>query len=223
MLSKKEKSEAILEREGRQLLRLQVLLDVIFALILWRIFQLLPDVSGPGDEASLIQTLSEQSSVYLAIFVGIVLTIVYWVQNNSLFGNLQRTDTRHAILAIMQIFTLLLYLRAVRWGIDIGPTTLTLGLQSIFLALAGFLAGIGWAYARKERRLLSDAITDDEARDHQIGILAEPISALISLPFAWVGPWAWELSWFVYPLAAWVLKRHRTKKTETGERNPETG
>ena len=223
MLSKKEKSEAILEREGRQLLRLQVLLDVIFALILWRIFQLLPNVSGPGDEASLIQMLGEQSSVYLVIFVGIVLTIVYWVQNNSLFGNLQRTDTRHAILAIMQIFTLLLYLRAVRWGIDIGPTTLTLGLQSIFLSLAGFLAGIGWAYARKDRRLLSEAITDGEARDQQIGILAEPISAMISLPFAWVGPWAWELSWFVYPLAAWVLKRHRTKKTETGERNPETG
>jgi hypothetical protein len=47
--TKNQKSEAILEREGRQLLRLQVLLDVIFALILWRIFQLLPDVSGPGD------------------------------------------------------------------------------------------------------------------------------------------------------------------------------
>jgi hypothetical protein len=83
LLSKKEKTEAILEREGRQLLRLQVLLDVIFALILWRIFQLLPNVSGPGDEASLLQSFSEQRGAFLLCFVGIVLTIVYWVQNNS--------------------------------------------------------------------------------------------------------------------------------------------
>jgi magnesium-transporting ATPase (P-type) len=212
MSAKKVKTEAILEREGRQLLRLQVLLDVIFALILWRIFQLLPNVTGPGDEASLLQALSAQRNVYLVIFVAIVLTIVYWVQNNSLFGNLDRTDAKHATLSILQIFTLLIYLRAVRWGIDIGPTTLTLGLQSIFLALAGFLAGLGWAYARKNRRLLSDAISDEEARDQQIGILAEPISAVISLPFAWVGPWAWEVSWFVYPLAAWLLKRHRVRR-----------
>ena len=211
ILAKKEKTEAILEREGRQLLRLQVLLDVIFALMLWRIFQLLPNVSGPGDEASLLQTLGEQRGVYVVIFVGIILTIVYWIQNNSLFGNLERTDARHAIISILQIFTLLLYLRAVRWGIDIGPTTLTLGLQSIFLALAGFLVGIGWAYARNNRRLLSEAITDEEAKQQQIGILAEPISAVISLPFAWVGPWAWEVSWFVYPVLAAILKRHRAR------------
>ncbi|UCF64883.1 MAG: hypothetical protein JSW33_03350, partial [bacterium] len=167
---------------------------------------------GPGDEASLLQTLGEQRGVYVVIFVGIILTIVYWVQNNSLFGNLERTDARHAVISILQIFTLLLYLRAVRWGIDIGPTTLTLSLQSIFLALAGFLAGIGWAYARNNRRLLSEAITDDEAKQQQIGILAEPISAVISLPFAWVGPWAWEVSWFVYPLLAAILKRQRARK-----------
>jgi uncharacterized membrane protein len=193
-------------------------LDVTFAIMLWRIFQLLPNISGPGDEASLLLALSEQRGVFILCLVGIVLTIVYWVQNNSLFGNLERTDTTHAILAILQVFTLLLYLRAVRWGIDIGPTTLTLSLQSIFLALAGFLAGIGWKYAIKNRRLLSEAITDQEAKQQQISILAEPISAIISLPFAWVGPLAWEISWFVYPLAAWILKRYRPRRLTPGKK-----
>jgi hypothetical protein len=34
------------------------------------------------------------------VIIGIVVTIIYWIQNNVLFGNLQSTDSRHTILSI---------------------------------------------------------------------------------------------------------------------------
>ncbi len=44
------------------------------------------------------------------------------------------------------------------------------------------------------------------------GDVAQPISAVITIPFAFVGPWAWEIAWLVYPIAAFIWKRARRAK-----------
>ena len=42
----------------------------------------------------------------------------------------------------------------------------------------------------------------------QIEAFAEPLSALVTLPFAFVGEVAWNLAWFAYiPIAAVLRKR----------------
>ena len=64
-------------------------------------------------------------------------------------------------------------------------------------------------YAIGRRRLLRPDVTDEEARALAHRILAEPITAMVTIPFAFVGPGLWELSWLSYPLWVRLLKRRR--------------
>jgi hypothetical protein len=46
-------------------------------------------------------------------------------------------------------------------------------------------------------------------------ILAEPITAIITVPFGFVGPILWEISWLSYPLVVKLVRgRRRAKKVE---------
>ena len=40
----------------------------------------------------------------------------------------------------------------------------------------------------------------------------ESITAIITIPCAFVGPFLWELSWLSYPLVVSLLKRRRRAK-----------
>jgi hypothetical protein len=77
------------------------------------------------------------------------------------------------------------------------------------LAGVGFAGVAGWSYAIKNRRLLSDSISDQEAAAIRISVLPEPVAALITIPVAFIGPWAWEIAWLVMlPIGAWLRRRH---------------
>jgi uncharacterized membrane protein len=199
---------AKLERESRQLRRLETLIDVVFAIVIWRTFMLIP---RPGEADwnwdSITAMLASEILTFVIIMIGVVVAIVYWLQNNALFGNLDRTDGVHTALSILQIFFLLLFLYSIRIGATLEASSGTRAFESCTAALVGIMAALGWSYAIKNRRLVSPDLTDQEAGDLQIRILAEPITALITLPCAFIGPWIWEASWLSYPLIVFALKR----------------
>jgi uncharacterized membrane protein len=199
---------AKLERESRQLRRLEVLIDVVFAIVIWRAFMLIP---RPGEGGwnwdSITDMLASNILTLVIVMIGVVVAIVYWLQNNALFGNLDRTDGVHTALSILQIFFLLLFLYSIRIGAALEASSGTRAFECCTAALVGIAAALGWSYAIKNRRLVSADLTDQEARNLQIRILAEPITALITLPCAFIGPWIWEASWLSYPLFASLLKR----------------
>ena len=146
------------------------------------------------------------------VIIAIAVTIIYWLQHNLLFGNLQSTDTRHSILSILQVFFLLSFLMSLREGIELGPSTGTRALESISAALVGISGGWSWAYAMKNHRLLLPEVTEPYAYGLRDRILAEPITAIITIPCAFVGPFLWELSWLSYPLMVSLLRRRRRAK-----------
>jgi uncharacterized membrane protein len=156
--------------------------------------------------------LSDNIGGLLLVIIGIVVTIIYWIQNNVLFGNLQTTDTRHTILSILQLFFLLIFLLSLRLGIDLGVSVGTRAFESIAAALVGIAGGWGWAYAVKNHRLLLPEVTEPYAHQLKDRILAEPITAIITIPFAFVGPIIWEISWLSYPLVVWLVRRRRRAK-----------
>jgi uncharacterized membrane protein len=199
---------AKLERESRQLRRLEVLIDVVFAIVIWRAFMLIPR-PGEGDWHwdSITDMLASNILTLIIVMIGVVVAIVYWLQNNALFGNLDRTDGLHTVLSILQIFFLLLFLYSIRIGATLEASSGTRAFESCTAALVGIAAALGWSYAIKNRRLVSPDLTDQEAGDLQIRILAEPITAVITLPCAFIGPWIWEASWLSYPLIVFALKR----------------
>jgi uncharacterized membrane protein len=190
------------------------MVDVVYAIIIWRAFTLLPRPTAEQLSWEHIGAfLSANIGAFLLVFIGIVVTIIYWLQNNVLFGNLQSTDSRHTILSILQLFFLLVFLVSLRLGIDLGASTGTRALESIAAALVGIAGGWGWLYAIKNHRLLLPEVTEQYARRLRDRILAEPITAIITIPLAFVGPILWEISWLSYPLVVLLIRgRRRAKK-----------
>jgi hypothetical protein len=84
-----------------------------------------------------------------------------------------------------------------------------LALQSVAAALIGLMAAIGWWYASNKRRLLDGLIEDAEVDALRLRVLAEPMTALLTIPLAFVSATYWELGWLSYPLFALLLKRSR--------------
>ena len=212
-MQKKAEDKAKHRRESLQLQRLARMIDVVYALIIWRFFMILPRPTAEQLSWDHIGAfLMDNIGGFLTVLIGIIVTIIYWIQNNVLFGNLQSTDSRHSILSILQLFFLLIFLLSIRLGIELGASTGTRALESIAAALVGISGGWGWYYAIKNHRLLLPEVTEPYAYQLRDRILAEPITAIITIPFAFVGPILWEVSWLTYPLVVWVVRGRRRDK-----------
>jgi uncharacterized membrane protein len=209
----KAEDKAKHRRESLQLQRLARMVDVVYAIIIWRAFTLLPRPTSEQLSWEHIGAfLSANIGGFLLVIIGIVVTIVYWIQNNVLFGNLQSTDSRHTILSILQLFFLLIFLVSLRFGIELGASNGTRALESIAAALVGIAGGWGWLYAIKNHRLLLPEVTEQYAYRLRDRILAEPITAIFTIPMAFVGPILWEISWLSYPFVVLLVRRRRRKK-----------
>lgn len=210
----KPRTVAELGRDAKQLKRLERLIDVIFAILIWSIFQNLPIPSAEEfARLSNVEIFNEYKNSFIMIFIGMFLIITYWGQNNRTFGNLVRTDSTHSVLSFMQLIFLLLYIYSIGFELVFSGFTISLLAQSIALALSGYFGVMAWSYAKKDRRLISDAIGDEEANQLKISIFAEPLAATFTIPFAFFGPLAWNLSWLSLILFSWILKRRHKQRT----------
>lgn len=197
-----------IERAARQLYRLENLIDVIYAITIWRLFMLLPRPKENFEWQSVLQLISENGLRFVFILIGIIVVIIYWKQNNMLFKYLERTDNTHITYSILQIFSLLLFLYAMglsaRFENDAGARL----MESTMATLMGLLSYLGWRHAINKGKLLASDITDEEKQSISTRIIAEPLTALITIFFAFY-PKLWEVSWLFYPVAVYYFRRNR--------------
>ena len=194
------------ETARSQLRRLATLTDVVYAAALVLIvgWLPLPEESTSGAEW-LIDLFVEHASNLVSVLIGLVFVILYWLRSNKLLSALDRTDSLHTAFSIASVFFLLFLLYVVRVGSElVGPDRRA--SESAAMALIGVAAGGAWWWARK-KDLVREGITKEETAAAQIEAFAEPLAALVTLPFAFVGELAWNLAWLAYlPIAA-VLRR----------------
>jgi uncharacterized membrane protein len=196
-----------LQRQGRQLRRLESLIDTVFAIV---IVVIVLDLPAPDESIAfdLANFVAFRVNSLLLAMLGIIVVLVYWFQSNLLLGNLDRTDGAHGALSLLQIFFVLVYLLSVSLGISVGnEEPLILAVQSIAAALVGFAAAAAWWYASYKRRLLMPDIGDDEVSALRLRVLAEPLTACLTLGLAFVSAMAWEIGWLAYPLIAAMLRK----------------
>jgi uncharacterized membrane protein len=218
VMPKKEKTQAQKERDASQLRRLQTLMDVVFGVLLIRVFTLLPHLTNPeSGKVDPLVIFTETGQNFIMFAIGFVLITIYWFQNNKTTGNLVATDGKHAMLSLLQLFFLLLYLYSVRLDMDTDSDVLALFMQSVSLALAGFAGVAAWIYATKHPELVSEAVSAGEANELKISILSEPLAAAFTIPFAFIGPGIWNLSWLSVIVFGIFLKRRHKKKFEETE------
>lgn len=210
ILPPKMKTQAEKERDEMQLRRLQTLMDVVYGVLIIRIFLILPqpaEVLTEGSDPLLIFS----GGKFIMFIIGIILVSIYWFQSNKTNGNLVATDGKHSFISIVQILFLLLYF----YSIDLDSAThsdvLGLFMQSASLAFAGFAGVAGWIYATKRAGLVSEAITSKEGSEITISVLAEPLAAVFTIPFAFVGPLAWNLSWLSVIIFRTIMKKRHNK------------
>ena len=198
-----------------QLERLSVLTDVVYgvALVLIVTWLPLPEESHAAGALWIVDLWAEYSNNLIAVIIGLVFSIIYWIRSNTLMTALNRTDGIHTGLSIASVFFLLLLLYVVRVSAEVAAPSRRAG-ESIAVALIGIAAGAAWWWARR-KRLVRAGITKEEMLGVQIEAFAEPLAALVTLPFAFVGELAWNLSWLAYiPIAAF-LRRRGAKDQET--------
>ena len=195
-----------------QLHRLERLLDVVYALVVWRLFMLLP---RPNDDApqwdSIPAMLRDEWLVFVVALVGLLIVAIYWLQTHRLFGRLTGTDGKHTTLTIFQLFCLLLFLYAIGTGLRFGASPMARTFESLMAALVGLAALASWRYAAGRGNLVDPSMSPEEIKAVTQENMAEPLTALITIPFAFVGPWMWEASWFLYPGIRYLLRRRRQR------------
>jgi len=153
----------------------------------------------------------EYSNNIIAVIIGLAFTIIYWIRSNTLMTALDRTDGVHTGLSIASVFFLLLLLYVVRVSAEVAAPSRRAG-ESIAVALIGIAAGVAWWWARR-KRLVREGISQKEMLSVQIEAFAEPLAALVTLPFAFVGELAWNLAWLAYiPIAAFLRRRGMAPK-----------
>jgi len=195
-----------------QLKRLETLTDVVYALVLWRLFTLLPNpTQDDWGWATLGDFFKEELPVFVIVIISLTFTIIYWLQNNSLMGDLDKTDARHTILSIVQLFILLLFLQVVALSVTLEASTGVRAMESVATAMVGIAGAWAWSYAIKDRRLVSPHVTAEDALAVRDRITAEPLTALLTLPLAFF-PVVWELGWLSYPLVIRLVRRRRINK-----------
>jgi uncharacterized membrane protein len=196
-----------------QLERLATLTDVVYAVALVLIISWLPlpEESHAAGAVWIFDLWAENSQNIIAVVIGLVFSIMYWIRSNTLMTALDRTDGVHTGLSIASVFFLLLLLYVVRVSAEVAAPSRRAG-ESIAVALIGIAAGVAWWWARR-KGLVREGISQEEMLGVQIEAFAEPLTALVTLPFAYVGEIAWNLAWFAYsPIAAFLRRRGTVPK-----------
>ena len=195
-----------------KLIRLERVMDVMYALVIWRLFMILPrPEKGDDDTNSVLELLINNWDTFVIVLLALVIVIVFWLQNNSLFSYLKATDRVHTAISIFQLFFLLFFLYSIGIGLRLGAAADSRMLESFAALLLAVSAYLGWYYAYRKGDLVSDNVSANKSEELLKQNLAEPITALLTMPFAFVGPIAWELSWFLYPFIRWAFSRMAKK------------
>jgi hypothetical protein len=206
---------AQVRRGALHLTRLERLTDVVYAIIVWQLFMLIPTPDSVGKDWDSVGAYFADNGWTLAVvLVGVGWAIVYWNQSNRLFAVLETTDGWHSALSILQLFFLFVFLYSMKLGVDIGGMAGTWAFESCSATAVGLCSLLAFEHARRRRRLLHADVTDDEARRIAIRTRAEPVTTGITIPFAFIpGPLlfgfnlTWEFSFFLYPIVVAVVIR----------------
>ena len=194
-----------IEREHRRVRRLETLIDVVFGITLWRLFILLPRPADNPEWETLIDMFKDSGMQFLVVVIALIIVIIYWLQSHMLFKYLVKTDTIHSVLSVLQLFSLLLFLYAIAVGVVLKADESTRVFESSMACLLGVFSFAAWYYALNKGGLITSELSPDEARGISERIKAEPVTAAITIPFAY-SVWMWELSWFIYPLVVYLYR-----------------
>ena len=82
---------------------------------------------------------ADNESKIIILGIGLISILMYWVQGNMQFGNLNRSSPTHALFALAQLISLMLYIYFVIFEIGFASSSLALWTQGLLLGIAGVI------------------------------------------------------------------------------------
>jgi hypothetical protein len=160
----------------------------------------------------LSQLFAEYAGNLISIGIALAFVIIYWLRSNARTALLDRTDAAHTSLSILSVFFMLFLLYIVRVSAEIEGVSSRAG-ESFAIAMVGLPLAVGWWHAER-KGLIRAGVSDREKMDQFVESFTEPVTALITLPFAFVGELYWNLAWLAYFPVTMILKRRRSKRAK---------
>jgi len=193
-----------------QLQRLKTLTDVVYGASLVVVVGWLPLPEETEGARWLFDIFAAHPANLVATLLGLLYVIVYWIRSNTLLADLDHTSPRHAGLSIASVFFLLVLLYVVRVNNELEGASARAS-ESVAVALVGVFAGLAWWRARRDG-LVREGVTAAERAAVQTEAYAEPLTALITFPIAYVGGLWWNLSWLLYIPISRLLRRREERR-----------
>ena len=198
----------------QKLRSLGIFLDVVFALMFFRIVEFLPsfqDGHWVYLPHGILSLLASQPTNLTRVAFGLIITVYYWNRKNTLFSVLARSSSVLATLSIANLSFLCLFMYALIADPMYAGGVPTLLLQSVSLVIASLFGLFALRYAihadltRPELKPSAEQIARID--------LSNPLTAIIAIGLAWSGLTIWTLSWFVLtPLICWLLAIRRGQR-----------
>jgi hypothetical protein len=191
----------------QELRSLGIFLDVVFALMFFRIVEFLPsflDEHWQHLPHGLLSLLASQPANLTRVVFGLVVTVYYWTQKNTLLSLLGKSNGVFATLSVASLSFLCLFMYAlVADPMYVGgvPTLLLQSVSVLIVSLLSFLALLYAIHADLVRPELKPSAKQIARID-----LRNPLTAIVAAGLSWSGLTIWTLSWFVLmPLFGWLL------------------
>jgi len=203
----------------RRLRRLEVFLDVVYALLFAMMLQYLPqaeDMAWAEHRLGLLQLLVDHRVELLRIFIGLGLTPIYWNLHVNLLAPLAGTDGRHTSLVLLQMAAVCLFVYFAISDPMLAGGPSSPALRCTMLVIAGVFGRLGWSHASRHGLLEADFPRSDAKRVARENLVA-PLTALFNLPLSWVGPGYWTVGWLVLP---WLVSRGLERIPARGTKDP---
>lgn len=200
-----KQNELSIDNARSRLQRLKTLTDVVYGAALVVVIGWLPLPEEFDGARWLIDVFSAHPENMIATLLGLLYLIVYWMRSNTLMADLDRTSPMHAGLSIASVFFLLFLLYVVRINHELDGASAQAS-ESAAVALVGIFAGLAWWRARKEG-LVRESVNQTARVALQIEAYAEPLTAILTFPVAYVGGLWWNLSWLLYIPISRLLRR----------------
>jgi uncharacterized membrane protein len=163
--------------------RLETFSDGVFAIA---ITLLVLEIAVPPQGTSLGVELLGLWPSYVAYLISFLVIGAIWMNHHAMFRHIVRTDGTLMLLNLLNLMLVAFLAAAFTHGAD---ESLAAAVYGGTLAVLGLFVVAVWEYASRDHRLISDALTTDQARAIGRRYLLGPVGYAVATGFALVLPW----------------------------------
>jgi uncharacterized membrane protein len=180
--------EAHENREAQTTARTEAFSDGVFA---FAITLLVLNLHDPADPATpLAQALIDEWPSFFALVTSFVTVLVMWLNHHNMFSHIGRVDRRLMLMngllllfVVLTPFTTLIVSDHIRTPADAGTSAALYSGNFLLIAVAW---NVLWRYCAKDRRLLAEDVTDEEASTITRQYRVAPIGSVVAIVVSFI-------------------------------------